>query len=523
MRPSTSRSHRAALALALLAPLLARAAAAAPPQFVPVGDPIEAELRVLDLFAAHGGLVAPHLNALPLQALELAADSSEAWPASGPRALALTRVRRALQRDGLAAATAGVPRSTPRVLQSAWPGEQRFELSAGLEGERDATRANGATDSRWADGSGVHVRTGVQVDRWLVYSHLFFGELRGVRAFSDALVANSDLSVSSEESYLAHTGANWSLQLGRSRWAWGPGEEATLLLSRTSAPLNGLMLHGRLAGLHADGFVFDATVDPGTGQQLAAHRIEWQPRERLRLGVSEAARYHAGGWQGLYLAGVLPYSIVQRLLDQDHPDTSGASHNNVMVGLDASVRVAEGSRAYAELLLDDVHARTAAVPNKYGWQLGWDGAGEALGRRLTWNVEATRLTRYVYTSAAGLTYAAQGRPLGYPTGPDARRLRARVSADFPHDVQLSVIAARTDKGANDLAEPFVIGTPVPPVGTLEGVVERTRTLELGARWWPASGVDVSLRAGREWVTNAGHASGASGNAWLGSFAFQLTR
>jgi len=511
------------VALVLAGPLSARST---PLQFVPVGDPIEAELRILDLYEpspAGDALRLVHLGSRPLQVVEILGPPRGAI--GGARGIAFARIARGLWRDSGADSSGGGPAgATPRLLQRAWAGDERVEVSAGVEGEWEWTRLGGVDDERWLDGSGVHVRTAIQVDRWLAYSHAFFGELRGVRAFSDALVSGTDVAASTEESYLAYTaGRQWSAQLGRSRWHWGPGNEGSLLLSRTSAPLNGLMFHARLEGLHADAFLFDATVEPGRGEQLAAHRLEWQPRDWARLGVSEAARYHAGGWQGVYLAGVIPYSVAQRLLDQDHRDSTGALRNNVMVSLDASLRVADGSRIYGELLLDDVHARTASVPNKYGWQLGWDGAGDVRGTRVTWNAEYTWLSRYVYTSFFGRAFTAQDRPLGFPTGPDARRLRLTIDWDPRAAWQVSAIATRTDKGENDLAEPFVPGSPVPDVATLEGVVERSRGLEGAVRWWPASGVDVSLRAGRTWIDDAAHVAGASTAAWRGSLALRLVR
>jgi len=57
--------------------------------------------------------------------------------------------------------------------------------------------------------------------------------------------------------------------------------------------------------------VISATLRSGSGEQLAAHRIEWQPWDALRLGLSEAARYRSASWQPLYLAGILPYIMVQ--------------------------------------------------------------------------------------------------------------------------------------------------------------------------------------------------------------------
>lgn len=505
--------------------LTASVTSASPLRFVPVDDPIVPELRVLDLASgadAREGWRLVHLDAGPWQVLELT-DGASAPPLAGARGIALARIARALAIDR-AGADASVPGATPRLWQRAWPGDERAEFSLGLEGEGAFARAGDARTSRWADGSGLHARVGLQSDRWLLYSHLVFGQWRGVRTFSDALVANTDLAASTEESYMAYApGRAWSLQLGRSRWAWGPGESGSLLLSRTAPAMNGVLLHLRLDGLRADAFVLDATVEPGAGEQLAAHRLEWQPADGVRLGLAEAARYHAGGWQGVYLAGVIPYSVAQRLLDHEHADSAGPLRNNVMVAADASVRVADGVRVYGELLLDDVHARTASVPNKYGGQLGVSGTG-AIGRsRVTWTAETTWLSRWVYTSFFGRDYEAQGVPLGYPTGPDSRAFVSRVAWDPDADWQFALAASRTRNGEADLARPFVPGAPVPNVATLAGVAEQTRVLEASARWWPARGLDASVRVAREWTANAAHVAGADVRRWRGTIAIAIAR
>lgn len=524
--PRAAAVHRAAGALAL-ACACAGPVAAAPGEYLPVGDPLEAELRVLDLYApspAAGRLALPSLHSRPLRMLELMADGPPV-AAAGSRGIALARIERALRRDATPAfASEDAPRPTPRLLQRSWPGEQRLELSAGLEGQAAWTDATGEDRSRFADGSGLHLRATFQSDRWLGHAHVWLGQLRDVTAFSDALVANTDLAASTEDSWLSYQGGPaWSLQLGRSRWHWGPGEEGSLLLSKTSAPLSGMMLHARIEPLRADASIFSATTSPGLGEQLAAHRLEWQPFDRVRLGVAEAARYHAGGWQGLYVSGLVPYSIVQRLLDQDGADSAGVNRNNVMVSADASVRIADGSRAYGELLVDDLHAKFASVPNKLAFQLGWDGAGDLHGTRVTWNAEYTRLSRFVYTSYFGRSFTAQDRPLGFPAGPDAARFRVRASWDPNADWQVSAIAARTRQGEGGLASAFVPGAPVPDVFTFAGVAETIRTLEAALRWWPAGGVDCAVRAGREWRENADHVAGRERSAWRGSLALRLVR
>ncbi len=511
----------------LIAALLATPVAAGPLEFVSPRDPLVAELRVLecyDLPADSGRFRLPHLSSLPLQRLELMGDGAPIGRGGLVRTLVAARLERELQRDAVRAfADARVRQSTPRTWQREWPGDERAELSLALEGGWDASDGPGVRRSQWRDGTGVHARAGVQVDRWQALLHLTLGRLRGASRYTDVLVANTDLAAQTDEAYLSYSnGTRWSVAMGRQRFAWGPGEAGSLLLSRTAAPLTALYLHARLAALHADGFVLHATTDPGRGEQLAAHRLEWQPASGVRLAVSEAARYHSPGWQGVYLASVIPFSLAQRLLQQDG-DTAGVNRNNIELAFDAAWRPADGTRLYGEVLLDDIHAKSGNFPNKYGWQLGMDGAWTHGFTRLTWNTEYTWLSRYVYTSFFGRAFTAQAAPLGFATGPDARRLRSRVSWDPRVDWQLTGIATRTWKGENGLDEPFIPGTPLPDVATLEGVAEVTDDATGILRWWPASGVDLSLSFGWQRSDGAGHVAGVERHGTHAAFTFRLAR
>jgi hypothetical protein len=57
------------------------------------------------------------------------------------------------------------------------------------------------------------------------------------------------------------------------------------------------------------------------------------------------------------------------------------------------------------------------------------------------------------------------------------------------------IGARTDTGESGMDSVYTPGSP--PVDAMEfaGVVETRRALELGVRYWPASGVDIAASAG----------------------------
>jgi hypothetical protein len=517
---------RLAVAGALL--LLASRIVASPLEFISPRDPIVAELRVLELYdppAEGGRFRLPHLGTLPIRRLELMGDVPPSLTGNLVRDLVAQRLEREFQRDATVAFAVGAAGrgSTPRLWQRTGRDGERVELSMGLEGAYDASRSGGRTLTRWRDGSGLHLRGAAQQGGWLAYAHIAAGQLRGADRYTDVLVSGTDLAAQTEEAHLSvSSGTKWTAAIGRQRFAWGPGEQGSLLLSRTAAPLTALWLHARFDVLRADAFALHATTGPGRGEQLAAHRLEWAPSSRLRVGLSEAARYKAAGWQGVYLASVIPFSLAQRLLQQDG-DTLGVNRNNVMVSADVAWRPADGTRVYGEFLLDDAHAKTASVPNKYAWQLGLDGAWTRGFSRITWNAEYTWISRFVYTSFFGRAFTAQDEPLGFFTGPDSRRLRTRVTWDPRVDWQLVGIVSRSWQGESGLDEPFVPGSPVPPVATLAGTPEATDDVTGVIRWWPASGVDLSLALGWSRVEDAGHVAGANERGAHGAVAIRLTR
>src|SRR6185436_4188956 len=202
--------------------------------FLPVGDPLEAELRILDVLGPAGARPTGlrRLHSRPLQVFELPADSA-AFPEAGRLSLLrLGRWRaRDLPQDG------SPPGTTPRLFQTEPEPGTRLEISAAVEGAGEVDES----DSRFLRGSGLHTRTAARFDRWLLYSHLVAGHFPGGQAWADPLVANTDFLIHTEESYVAYTpeSGRWAVQAGRSRWHWGPGEEGSLLLSRTSPAITG--------------------------------------------------------------------------------------------------------------------------------------------------------------------------------------------------------------------------------------------------------------------------------------------
>ena len=142
--------------------------------------------------------------------------------------------------------------------------------------------------------------------------------------------------------------------------------------------------------------------------------------------------------------------------------------------------------------------------------------------RLVWGGEYTRITPFTYTSSYGRGFLAQGRPLGFPFAPDARRMRVRGAWDLSPAWQLTAVVARTDKGEYTLSDTYDPGAP--PVGTgLQGVVEATREMETGVRWWPTGGVDLAAAAAYHWIDNPDHVPGAHAQGFTGTLSFRLVR
>jgi hypothetical protein len=131
--------------------------------------------------------------------------------------------------------------------------------------------------------------------------------------------------------------------------------------------------------------------------------------------------------------------------------------------------------------------------------------------------------RYVYTSYFDRVYEAQGRTLGFPTGPDARRIHLRFAWDPTVSWQAALRLSRTDRGENSILEPYRPGTPNPQPATFEGTVEREHEVEMGVRWWPAGGIDLQALGAWRRLHNDTHVPGARVDEWTGAIQLRLVR
>jgi len=84
-------------------------------------------------------------------------------------------------------------------------------------------------------------------------------------------------------------------------------------------------------------------------------------------------------------------------------------------------------------------------------------------------------------------------------------------------------AADQKLGNSGLEDPFVPGAPEVDVWKFTPPSERTRELEGTVRWWPRSGVDLMLGAGRRWIDDADHVDGVDRRETFGFLALRLVR
>lgn len=522
------RARHAPLALALLLAALARAASAAPVEWLPVGDPIEREVELLR--AAGLADTAAAATTFPLERRQVAfvvARARRLHPDS--RDPSLVRLERAFGRELVDLGYRAPAGYTPPLATITDPGEDE------APGDRTRARlfayADGALDFRkgltqFADRSRLGGRLNLDRGGLLLHVDAYAGRVVGATRFSDQLVTGSEFIAYSEDTYGSLSGHGMNLTLGRTSLGWGPGERGSLLWSRTADPLT-LVTFSTVLFRHVRATAVDGDVDASNGARIAAHRLEWFPNDRLSIGVAEAARYTSTTLEPLYLVSVLPFTWVQRMLAQDRldrtgPDTTGV-RNNVMAALDFSWRARPGAVVYGEFLLDDQGIKVGGEPTRIGYQFGGLATRAVGAGRASLRAEYSRVYRYVYSVFYGEDFIQHGKPIGYPLGPDSRS--AFVEARWAMDAtwEFSLAGGKDDLGEGRLGD-FYDPTAGPASGSvLSGVVESTKSLTAGVRAFPRDGVDVSLTATRTSVDNLGHVALAHDALWSGRLAVSLRR
>jgi hypothetical protein len=214
---------------------------------------------------------------------------------------------------------------------------------------------------------------------------------------------------------------------------------------------------------------------------------------------------------------------VQRLQQTDAGSDSAVfdTRNNIELGLDARWRLLPGTTLYGEFLIDDINFEEGGAPTRIAYQFGWLGTGRLFGKRLAWRGELTRVYRYVYTVFYGEDFIHQEEPLGYPTGPDTRTLRANFQYDFSSDWFADISGIQVEKGEGGIHEFYDPDGPPASGSQFAGVVETTRLVRTGLAWTPRDGVMLRGDWSYRWQDNVDHLEGRDDQDWAGRVAVFL--
>ena len=538
MRRHGGRARLGAAAGAILALLAAGDARAAtsrgPAEWIEVGDPILVELdRLLASGLADTAVTQWSRPLARRDVVPVVARARRLHPGSGDPSL--VRLERYFGRE-LIALGYGPPDGWMPQLATVRdePGDDdaAAPMTLRLSAYADATLLMTEDFAQFADRSRFGGRLDVESGGLLGHLDVWAGRVDDASRFTDVLVTGSEFAAMSEDAYVSFATRSFDATFGRRRQAFGPGATGTLLWSRQAAPVTSLALgatlfrHVRATAVHGD---VDATRDA----RVASHRLEWFPNARWTIGLHEAARYTSSQWEPLYVVPLLPFTFVQRLVNEDALDREGeaeGNRNNVMGGLDVTWRPAAGAQLTGELLLDDQNLKTSGSPTRIGYQLGAFGTRplEALGPAATGSarIEYSRVYNYVYSTFYGEDFIHHGRPLGAPQGPDSKALFAGLTVATSAAFEARLAGTWTDLGEGTLGTSFDPDSAYaePPSGsTLSGVVERTRSLEAGVRFWPRDGIDLDLGVARQWTDDVDHQAGVDDRRWIVRLSARLRR
>jgi hypothetical protein len=287
-----------------------------------------------------------------------------------------------------------------------------------------------------------------------------------------------------ETAYVRVDGRVLDVSVGRMPLRWGPGYSGALLLGdeAPSVPMvkveKSFTLGGKLgrrvgrlyftqfAGTFTEPDVLDAAPNArGTRRYLLGRRLETQNESRWNLAFAES--FKSTRLPDPHFALVLPFYTYQNdwtstnrnrwfgfLASDPQPNTAWL---NYLASINVSYRadIRRGTVVYGDLVLDDLKAppglrQDNATPRKIGALLGVYAPDLGGGNgRYRARAEIASIDPGTFTNVSPpVAWVRDGRPLGFPTGPNSRlgfvRLDARVSPRL--DLALDAFVRRRARG-----------------------------------------------------------------------------
>lgn len=521
-RPATIAVLSSIAVLVCFASIADSAGAAAPlaPEMVDPGDPAWDDLWRLELSGALPAGIASMRVASRGEIATWIAEA-ESYPDADPASLA--RLRRAFARELRRVGLTRIDRETPSALclrdRTTSP---RDSLS--LDGARSELRIGPTLrfEGRTIEDRGRiedSTRAGIY-GVYLISSHaafqgdLYISHIEGGRGIGDPLINHTDILYLSEGIGATFSTGELRLRLARTRRRWGdgPSDFGSLLLDQRASPITSLEwdldLPARIRFSSWTG-----TLNAFEKRGIAAHRLDVPIGRDLRIAISEGVRYSGGFGEPLYVVGLLPYTLVQRLEAQDTSVASlrKAQHNNVLADAEVIWRPRRGGLVYGEFLIDDLPAATSYNPARVGARLGIATYHRIAGAPVEIDFEAAKIGRYVYATAYSVCecdWIHQDRAIGTPDGPDQESLRLRASRSLSRDHRIEIGLLYANRGAARLGTAWSRGPESDSSSHLalevSGPVERERRASFLWRWDPRDNLFTEVNVGLSSIHDAGN-------------------
>ena len=498
--------------------VLVRAASAQPAEFLPSFHALYEDLEAL---VARGLLPSYPIHTRPLVRADIARALLEARDRDSAieSDLHYQRLARELAREiADLDSTPPFPETGPLLDVGARGQRFRIALTGHARGDFDEKRA---IHWRLRDESSVAARMGLTLwPGFGAYEEIGVTRIRGQREFIDAIALHTDLEATVLRGELTGRVKALTAALGYDSFRWGPGRRGTLLLSDAAGPVNFLLLQGSVRGkVGVTGSALSAVISAADHRYLAAHRIEFEIAPRWSVGLSEAVRYSSDGLDPLYVAGFLPYTVIERIRIREASNDSlrALERANVMASADVAFRASPALALYGELLVDDYATKNNGMPNRIGYQVGFRSDRPWGAHAVHFLGEYTRVRNYTYSVYYGEDFTYRGRSLGYSLGPDVENVFLESAFDISREWQLRWSGDFTNHGEGRLGVPWLPSQgPVSTAG-LSGVVEERREVWGDARWMPRDNVDLSVGAGFRRLRNDANVPGLDREAWLARF------
>jgi hypothetical protein len=314
-----------------------------------------------------------------------------------------------------------------------------------------------------------------------------------------------------DRGYLEARRGSLGLSIGRIPQRWGPGRFTSLLLSDNPPALDMIRFRWWQPSCVVSFNGFTASIDSDSGIYLTAHRLDYRPSARLRLGLSEAVLFESEGLDLAYMNPIIPYYPVQWNERDD---------DNAFVCLDFTTVPLDGFAAWGELLVDDFqYQEEYHRPNKLGLTLGAGFADP--GSPVDATLEYTRIDRYVYSQKLARNYYLHdGRIIGSELGPDADRMTLSLVSPVLWPLSAELRASHRRSGEGTVYEGYPDSVTAGPFPS--GIVENATEVGMRLSWLLPSGFEAFASASHVWTTNAGHVRGSDEEASEASASLRWT-